>query len=122
MENLWSLQYWHATHGPILALWRPGRPASQSNAEGQSATVQPTVILSSNLESEEGTNNEQSALEPASEVLTDDEQPGPVPPDGLLSEQAKEVGQNSKQQTWLKMWVRNYHSLPMQELGGLQKE
>lgn len=57
------------------------------------------AVVGLDLESEEGTDDENPVPEPASEVLTDYKQPAPALPDGLPSEQAEEVGENSKQQT-----------------------
>lgn len=54
-------------------------------------------MVGSDLESEEGTDDEQPALEPAPEVPTDGEPPIPTPPGGLLSDQPEEVGQTSIQ-------------------------
>lgn len=53
-------------------------------------------MVGTNLESEEETNNRHSVPELDSDVRTNDEQPPPALPD-----QAKEVGQNSKQRTQL---------------------
>lgn len=55
------------------------------------------AVVGLDLESEEGTDDENPLPEPASEVLTDYKQP--ALPDGLPFERAEEVGENSKQQT-----------------------
>lgn len=56
-------------------------------------------------ESKEGAKGESQCLN--QQMLTDKEQSAPTPPDNLCPEQAKEVGQNSKQQIILLLRSEN---------------